>query len=137
MKVFVDANIWFSAIYKKGFPYRAILACFQKGHEIVICQQVLEEILLVMERKYPQGISLLRRLLLQINPTVLKDPPLKELKKISQLATPEDLPLLGAALKYHCNCFVTGNTKDFAIKKIEKGFKLSIITPKEFVEQFS
>ena len=79
MKVFVDTNIWSSAIYKKGIPYRAILACLQKGHEIVICQQVLEEILLVIKRKYPQGISLFRRLFLQINPTVLKDPPLKEL----------------------------------------------------------
>lgn len=133
MRVLIDSNIWFSALYKKGLPHIAILLCLEKGHEIVICEQVLEEIFLVLKRKYPKGISLAQQLFAQINPTILKNPSLKETKRFSKLATSEDLPLLVSAIKYHCHYFVTGNIKDFAIKKIKKQYRLSVVTPKQFI----
>ncbi|MBL7159306.1 putative toxin-antitoxin system toxin component, PIN family [Candidatus Microgenomates bacterium] len=137
MKVFIDTNIWFSAIYKQGLPHQVIFLCFEKGYEIVISQQVLEEIFLVLKRKYSKGIPLIKQLFLQIHPTILKDPTLKELKKVSKLAVSEDLPLLASALKYHCHYFITGNIKDFVIKKIKKQHKLSVTTPREFLNRLS
>lgn len=135
VKVFIDTNIWFSAIYKQGLPHQVILLCFEKEYEIVVSQQVLEEVFLVLERKYSKGIPLIKQLFLQIHPTILKNPTLKELKKVSKLAVSEDLPLLASALKYHCHYFVTGNIKDFAVKKIKKQHKLLIATPREFINE--
>jgi len=135
VKVFIDTNIWFSAIYKQGLPHRVILLCFEKRYEIVISQQILEEIFLVLEKKYPKGIPLIKQLFLQIHLTILKNPTLKELKKVSKLTTSEDLPLLASALKYHCHYFITGNIKDFAVKKIKKQHKLLITNPRKFINE--
>lgn len=135
MKVFVDTNIWFSAIYRKGLPYKVLFLCLKKDYEIVISEQILEEIFSVLKRKYPKGISLVKQLFLQINPTVLKNPTLKEIQKFSQLATPEDLPLLATALKYHYHYFITGNIKDFTVKKIKKHHQMAVVTPREFTNQ--
>lgn len=130
-RVFVDSNVWFSAFYKKGTASELINSFLQKRFEIVISEQVLEEVLKNIKNKIPQALHLAYQFFQVCPLTIIKDPQLKELEKFAGLAEKKDLPILIPALKYDCRFFITGNKKDFRIRKIKKNHHLVILNPRE------
>jgi len=78
---------------------------------------------------------LIKQFFFQINPTILKNPRLREIKRFSKLSASEDLPLLAAALKYRCHYFITGNIKDFSVKEIKERHKLLVVNPRTFINE--
>ena len=130
--VFIDSNIWFSAVYKTGICSQLLQILCQNKWMIVVSELVLEEILRNIEAKKPSASQLASEYIKTINPVVVKNPDETLLDPYLGLAHPDDLPILVSAIQYHCRYFITGNIKDFRVKLIQKRTKLKIVTPAHF-----
>lgn len=134
-KVFVDSNVWFSAFYKKeSISGKLLKICQEKKITVVISELVLEEVVRNIKRKIPQALGSVKVFLSHYPLVIVKNPLLNQLKKGVKLAKLHDRPILLASLNYHCDFFITGNKKDFNIKKIKTKYKLIVLNPREFFD---
>lgn len=131
--VFIDSNVWFSAVYKQGVCSQLIQTLRQNKWQIVISEFVLEEILRNIEAKKPSALLFASEYLKTVNPIVEKNPDEALLNLSLGLAYPDDLSILVSAIQYHCQYFITGNIKDFQVEKIKRKTKLQIMTPAAFL----
>ena len=64
MRVLIDTNIMISAaLSSKGTPYKAFTKAVTHPNKGVICDQNIEELRRIFNRKFPQKISLLEHFL--------------------------------------------------------------------------
>ena len=133
MKVFLDTNVWFSAFYRSKNCHLILKAVSQKKFTLVISRLIIRELTKNINQKFPQGLELIGRYLLVNNPEMIEDS-LEISRKYEALADHKDLPILMAAYRGKIKYFVTGNTKDFAIKEIKAKLHIEVITPSKFVE---
>ena len=134
-KVFIDTNVWFSYLYGSKNCESLANAHTQGKIKAVISRQVLEEIVRNLKEKIPTAIPVFEKFIETTPPAIIKDP-LKVSKKISELASHEDIFILGSAFSAKVKCFVTGNVKDFNVEKIFKTFGIKVLTPNQAVEEF-
>lgn len=136
IKVFVDTNIWFSAFYKKGPASELLEKLISEKYMVTISELVLKEILANIKEKLPLKTELVRGFLLSYPLTIVKNPSPLEIRNYQNLEEKKDLPILISAINYQCHYLVTGNLKDFQIKKIESRYHLKIVSLKEALEVF-
>lgn len=132
MKVFLDTNIWFSAFYGSDNCRNIIELHAQKKIEAVVSRLVVRELMQNLGRKYPQGLKLVADFFSKYPPEMVDDC-FEVDRKLKTLADPKDLPILLSAQTAAVEYFVTGNIKDFVVKKIFDKLKIKIVTPKDFV----
>ncbi|MBA4320340.1 MAG: hypothetical protein C0412_18235, partial [Flavobacterium sp.] len=68
---------------------------------------------------------------------ITKDPPEKEIEKFIDIIDFKDAPILTAAIKYKTGYLITLDKKHFLNQKVlefARDKKISILTPKEFLE---
>lgn len=135
--VFIDSNVWFSAVYKQGTCSQLIQKLCENKWKIVISELVLEEILRNIEVKNPSASLFASEYLKIVNPIVVKNPNVEVLDKYLGLAHTDDLPILVSAVKYRCGYFITGNIKDFQVESIRKKTKLKIMSPVHFLSELT
>lgn len=131
MRVLVDTNILISAaLSPNGTPYKAFLKAVTYPNKGIICDQNIEELRRIFNRKFPQKIFLLEHFLtialltMEVVPT-----PIEELEEESYIRDVADRPILRAALNAKVDILLTGD-KDF----LESGIIYpKIITATEFV----
>ncbi len=131
-KIFLDSNIWFSAFYHSQNCEKLIKAYKNKRVRVVISQQVLEESTRNIREKIPHQLSSFQNLILNNPPEIVTDPDTIP-PKIKNLISDEDQPIFISAIMAKVNYFITGNIKDFHVKKLEKITGIKILTPKEIV----
>ena len=132
MRVLIDTNILISAaLNSQGTPYRAFLKAVTYPNRGIICDQNIEELRRVFNRKFPQKISLLEHFLsialltMEVIPT-----PIEESETESYIRDVNDRPILRAALMANVDVLVTGD-KDF----LESGIhKPQIMTAADFLK---
>lgn len=132
MRVLIDTNIFISAaLNSQGTPYRAFMKAVTYPNRGIICDQNIEELRRVFNRKFPQKISLLEHFLsialltMEVIPT-----PIEELETESNIRDVNDRPILRAALMANVDVLVTGD-KDF----LESGIhKPQIMTAADFLK---
>ena len=111
MRVFLDANILFSAAKSDG-AVRALLSLLcDRGHECRVDAYVVAEARRNLASKGPQAVQVLQALLdrLQIAPAALFTGAAVELDWLP----PKDRPVLAAAIRLGCDALVTGDRKHF------------------------
>ena len=120
MKVLIDTNILISAaLSATGIPYKAYQKAVTHPNHGVVCDQNIDELRRVFNRKFPGKIQALERFLalaltvLEIVPT----PPI-EIADESKIRDHADRPILRAAVKASVDVLLTGD-KDF----LESGLK--------------
>ena len=131
MRVLIDTNILRSAaVSPNGTPYKAFLKAVTYPNKGIICDQNIEELRRIFNRKFPQKISLLEHFLtialltMEVVPT-----PIEEFEEESYIRDVADRPILRAALNAKVDILLTGD-KDF----LESGIiHPKIITATEFV----
>jgi len=131
MRVLVDTNILISAaLSPNGTPYKAFLKAVTYPNKGIICDQNIEELRRIFNRKFPQKIFLLEHFLtialltMEVVPT-----PIEELEEEGYIRDVADRPILRAALNAKVDILLTGD-KDF----LESGIIYpKIITATEFV----
>lgn len=111
MRIFLDANILFSAAKSAGGIRRLLDLLLQAGHECCVDGFVIVEARRNLELKAPAGLAVLDALLprLRVTPAGASDPDLE-----STLPLPEkDRPVLAAAIRHGCQALVTGDRAHF------------------------
>ncbi len=139
-KIFVDSSVLISAVLSTSGGSFYILNNFKEQLDFRINQYVLDEILVVLERKFSDKPDLKNNLFLILavaSITLLPDPADRDLKQVSSLINKEDAPILVSALE-HGNYLLTLDN-DFLNSKIKSFAQdngLGILKPKEFIEKF-
>lgn len=110
MRIFLDANILFSAAKSPGAIRRLLTLLLEARHECWVDDYVLTEARRNLELKAPNGLVVLERLLKRLRlarvrprATELDASPLPE----------KDRPILAAAMHLACDALVTGDRTHF------------------------
>ena len=126
MNIMIDTNVLISAALNPGgTPYRAFVKAVSYPHRGLICEQNIDELRRIFNRKFPSKIAALESFLAL---EVLPVPEVVE-ETESQIRDPMDRPILRAALSAKADILLTGD-KDF----LDSGLKRPrILTPTEFL----
>jgi len=126
MKIVLDANVVAAAFASRGLCESIVELCLH-SHEIVLCEELLDEILrnLRQKIKLPSGIVKDIGKLLSEHADMVSPVPLK-----SDLSRdPDDVKILGLAVAANVDCIVTGD-KDLLILEAFQG--IPILTQRSF-----
>lgn len=113
-RVFLDANVIFSAALTEGGVARAIFAAARKPDNVslISTEYALEEARTNLERKAPQALREFKDLLATV--TVPEEPPRALVQELGHLVPdPQDAQILAGAVSTDSHVLVTGNTKHF------------------------
>ena len=132
MRVLIDTNVLVSAaLNAKGTPFKAYIKAATYPNHGLICEQNVEEIKRIFNKKFPDKIAALDKFLsLALMTLELVPVPMNEKMAESQIRDVDDRPILRAAIEAKADVLLTGD-RDF----LESGVKNPMImTPTEFVE---
>lgn len=114
MKVLIDTNILISAaLSDKGTPYRAFVKAVSYPNHGLVCEQNIDEMRRIFNRKFPKKIQALETFLslalltLEVVPT-----PVEEYSSEIKIRDINDRPILRAAIHAKADILLTGD-KDF------------------------
>lgn len=132
-RVFLDSNVWFSALYGSANCEKIIRAHIQETITAVISPQVLKESVRNLKEKIPHKLSVFQKLFFSYPPVIVPDPESIN-ADIKDLVDPKDRPILMAAMLSGVDYFITGNIADFQRNKQKKIGNITILTPKEAIK---
>lgn len=132
IKVMLDTNVLISAIYN---PSSTTFQAFRKASEppyvLVLCDQVIDEMRRIFNRKFPAKIQAMERFLsiahYDLVTLTSEDAPRTEETDIRDI---NDRPILRSALKAGVEILVTGD-KDFLESSVKTP---KIVTPSQFIQ---
>ena len=131
MRILVDTNILISAaLNAKGTPYKAFLRAVTHPNKGLICDQNIEELRRIFNRKFPDKIKILEHFLsIALLAMEVVSTPKDEIEEEYKIRDVADRPILRAAIKAQADILLTGD-KDF----LESSVKVpKIMTATEFL----
>lgn len=128
MRVFLDANVLFSASQPESVFFRLIQAAIQHA-TVVTCDLAIAEARKNLTLKRPAWVKTFEALLDQL-----------DMVPSTAFAFPvaldeKDIPLLCAAIHASCDYFVTGDRKDFGHLFGTSVCDVTVITPLQLAER--
>ena len=132
MRILIDTNILISAaLNSHGTPYKAYLKAVTYPNKGIICDQNIEELWRIFNRKFPTKISMWEKFL-AYSLSVIEVATTPEMEEDAEklIRDVKDRPILRAALNAKADVLLTGD-KDF----LESGVTdPKIMTAAEFLE---
>lgn len=131
MRVLIDTNILISAaLSSKGTPYQAFIKAVTYPNHGMVCEQNIDELRRIFNRKFPQKIHALETFLsLALMTLELVPTPVEEHISESKIRDVNDRPILRATIHAKADILLTGD-KDF----LESGLATpQILTAADFV----
>ena len=132
MRILIGTNILISAaLNSHGTPYKAYLKAVTYPNKGIICDQNIEELWRIFNRKFPTKISMLEKFL-AYSLSVIEVATTPEMEEDAEklIRDVKDRPILRAALNAKADVLLTGD-KDF----LESGVTdPKIMTAAEFLE---
>ena len=111
MRIFLDANVLFSACKSNGAVRELLSRLRARGHVLCADEYVLAEARRNLETKQVQALVELAKLRDEIEIVPFRH---TELPEIARAALPEkDRPVLAAAIRLRCDALVTGDRTHF------------------------
>jgi predicted nucleic acid-binding protein len=111
MRVFLDANILFSAAKSNGAVSQLLRLLEQSGHECCVDAYVIEEARRNLAIKAPERMLALERLLRRMTTASMQG--IEDELDASLPLPGKDRPVLVAAIRQHCDALVTGDRTHF------------------------
>ena len=135
MRVFLDANILFSAAKSSGAIRQLVDQIPIRGHECVADEYVIAEARRNLEQKFPAALSDFENLLRAITRRA-SPPALSALSAPSlDLLLPEkDRPVLASAIQHRCQALLTGDKTHFGRLYGQTIAGVSIYSPQGLAE---
>ena len=133
MKILIDTNILISAaLSSNGTPFKAYVKAVSYPNNGIICEQNIDELRRIFNRKFPKKLYALEEFLALTLPVLEIVPiPETETESESKIRDVMDRPILRAAINAHADVILTGD-KDF----LESGIKNpKILTASEFLNE--
>ena len=131
MRVLIDTNVLISAaLSANSTPYRAYVKAASYPNHGMICEQNVDEMRRIFNKKFPSKLAALDKFLSVALLTLELVPvPTEEDRTEAQIRDVNDRPILRAAIEAGADVLLTGD-KDF----LESGVKRpAIMTPTEFL----
>lgn len=132
MRILIDTNILISAaLNSHGTPYKAYLKAVTYPNKGIICDQNIEELWRIFNRKFPTKISMLEKFL-AYSLSVIEVATTPEMEEDAEklIRDVKDRPILRAALNAKADVLLTGD-KDFHESGVTDP---KIMTAAEFLE---
>lgn len=131
MRVLIDTNVLISAaLSTNGVPFQAYVKAVSYPNDGLICEQNVEEMKRIFNKKFPARLAALDRFLSAALLTLELVPiPTDEEVSESQIRDVDDRPILRAAIEAKADVLLTGD-KDFLESGLENP---RIMTPAEFL----
>ena len=132
MRILIDTNVLISAILNpKGTPFQAYLKAVSFPNHALICDQNIEELRRIFNKKFPKRIDALNRFLsIALLSIEIVRIPTDETDSESLIRDTADRPILRAAIIANADILLTGD-KDFLESGIDHP---QILTPAQFLE---
>ena len=134
MRILIDTNVLISAaLNANSVPFRAYIKATAYPNHGMICEQNVDEMKRIFNKKFPNKITSLDKFL-SVALITLEMVPIPATETMAEIAIRDikDRPILRAAIKANADLLLTGD-KDF----LESGIKNPIIvTPTEFLQQY-
>lgn len=132
MRIMIDTNIIVSAMLFRNGSISALLKEIVLQYEICICTFAIEELKLVINRKFPNRIDEIDDFLNELSYELIYTP-----QKISFIDMPyvrdeKDYPILAAAMSADVDVLLSGD-KDLLVVEIDRP---EILDSKEFREKY-
>lgn len=136
-EVFLDSSVIIAATLS---PIGGSFCLFQEAKlnriKIYISHFIFTEVITVLQRKYPAKLSLFYELVREAPINFVKDPSSKLVATLTNFISPDDAPILAAAIKSKPNFLITWDKKHFLKKEVISNVSFIICTPKEFLQKF-
>lgn len=133
-KVFVDTNVWFSAFLSSKKPLVIIHAHINDHIEGTLSETVLSELVRNVQKKAPQNLTDLEKLLSNTPPTIVPKPATID-QVTEKYVHRKDQVIFQAAVNAKVAYFVTGNLKDFEAAPLKKNYGILVCSPARLVEE--
>ena len=119
MRVMLDTNILISAIFFPSVQTRALISGIIKNHQLVLCDYVLEELRLVVERKFSAKKRAIEAFFASLQFELIDTSGEIDFSGIPSVRDHKDTPILAAAIRHDVDIFVTGDN-DFLVLNVSK-----------------
>ena len=132
MRLFLDANILFSASKSDGAVRELLARSLQAGHDLVADQYVVAEARRNLAAYGGEAVATLDVLLTSVDVAAFRDSHLPQ--EIATLLPAKDAPVLAAALRLRCDALVTGDRRHFGALYGTVQLGLAIHSPRSLAE---
>lgn len=136
LRVFLDANVLFTAAYSPGGLCALLLEIGTTGRVTLLTSPLASiEAQRNLEAKRPAAVAELERLLVVVQ--VVREPALEEVERLApKELSAKDRPVLAAAIAVRATHFVTGDLRDFG-RWMDRpsALPLRVMTPRQFLEE--
>lgn len=109
MNVFVDANIIVSGIVFNGKEHKLLLKGLSKRTQLITSEDVLDEVVGVLNKKFPEHAGLVKEFLRLIRVKISLRGDYEKSIKAGIVRDEADAHVLAAALETKCSVIVTGD----------------------------
>jgi len=131
MRVMLDTNVLVSALVFPGTKMDALMVKITTEHQLVLSSYIIEELLNVVRRKFPDKTEEADLFLSQF-PYELVYTPKQQTTGLFEIRDIKDYPVLYSAVMEDVDVLITGDS-DFDGVDLEKP---EIITPARFLEKY-
>ena len=133
MKIMLDTNVLISTIFFPTTQTHELIHTLADNHSIVLCDYVIEELRLVVERKFPSKKAAVESFFIELPFSLAHTPKEINVGEFPSVRDKKDSPILATAILEDVDVFVTGD-KDFLVLDIENP---QIMTMTEFLEEYA
>ena len=131
MRVMLDTNVFISMIFFPSAQTRELAKRLTDNHQIIVCDYVIEELRLVVKRKFPDKMIFLERFSRELPFELAHTPKVVDMADFPTMRDAKDSPILATAILENIDVFITGD-KDFLVLEIETP---EIVTMAEFLNR--
>lgn len=133
MKIMIDTNVVISAlVFPDSTPAKAMEKIIEGEHEIVLCDQIVDELMKVAELKFPTKRHVLEEFLKNFNYTLFKTPKVLNESRYPTVRDKNDLPILVCAIENSVDIFVSGDKDFLSVQNCES---LKIFSPADVLRK--
>ena len=138
---FLDSSIFITALLSSKGGAFYILNALKDEIDLQTSEYALEEIEIVLQRKFSHMADMRTRLFLLLGTAgiaILQNQPKSEVMALKKYISEKDAPILASALK-HSDYLLTLDNEFFnkSIIELANSRKLTILKPKGFIEKFA
>lgn len=131
MRVMLDTNVLVSMVLFPSQRFRRMLETITTRHTLVLSSFVIDELMDVARRKFPDRVDAMDRFLSKLGYEMVYTPQVIT-EKLFEIRDDNDYPVLYTAVIEDVDILITGD-KDFGAVDIEKP---EIMTPAQFIEKY-
>ena len=132
MRIMIDTNVLISAFVLSSPHMQQLVNLIAERHTIVLPTYVLEELKLVVQRKFPDKTARLETFLQELPYELAYTPQRIDSKRFPIMRDAKDLPVLVTAILENVDILLTGDA-DFADVSLSHP---EVLTPRMFMQRY-